>query len=67
MNECRACGATSHLEYFDPEASAFADGSRLGVAAFLCHACVGVTTLRRIKGMAADTAGSPLEPVTVSR
>lgn len=67
MNECRACGATNHLEYFDPEASAFADGSRLGNGALLCHACVGATTLRRIKGMAAAAAGSRLEPATASR
>jgi hypothetical protein len=67
MNECRACGATNHLEYFDPQASAFADGSRLDNGALLCHACVGVTTLRRIKGMAAAADGSRLEPATASR
>lgn len=67
MNECCACGATNHLEYFDPEASSFADGSRLAAGALLCHACVGVTTLRRIKGMATAAANPRLEPASASR
>ncbi|MCC7088928.1 MAG: hypothetical protein M9925_00635 [Chloroflexi bacterium] len=67
MNECCACGAINHLEYFDPEASAFADGSRLANGALLCHACVGATTLRRIKGASAAAAGSRLESATASR
>jgi hypothetical protein len=68
MNECCACVASNHLEYFDPTARAFADGSRLGNAAHRCHACIGVTTLRRIKaGVAAAAAGSRLEPATASR
>lgn len=48
MDECRACGATSNLEYFAPETCIFGDGSRLDRDALLCAACVDATTLRRV-------------------
>lgn len=58
MDECRACGATGQLEYFDPESSVFADGSRLGRGALLCDACVGATSLRHTGSAAPASAAS---------
>lgn len=56
MHECCACGATSNLERFEPDAARFADGSRLGRAALLCATCVVTTTLRRVPSEHAVTS-----------